>query len=261
MRSQNFAAIVSLACFVAGAGVTLVAFHGVPAGWWDYFTGLEILAAGAAAGLAGAAIGGLWLARALARNDSAGWKFGALGLAGALVVVFVPLNQLRLYLISPPIHDISTDPENPPQFDALLPFRTGAENGPEYDGPKLVTYGGKAMSVAAAQKKAYPDIKSYPALLNPRGAPDVHPVNILFWRAFERAKQAGFAIVAYNQHDGTIEATHTSFWFDQVQDVAIRVRPAGKIGARIDIRVKSRTGTNDMGMSAQIVRDYLRSVH
>jgi hypothetical protein len=260
MRSQNSTALVSLACFVAGAAVALLALHGVPAGWWSYSGGLKILAPGVAIGLAGVATGGLWLARALSRNESAGWKFGALGLAGSLVLVLVPLNQLRLYLISPAIHDISTDTENAPPFDALLPFRTGAENGSEYDGPKLVTYGGRRMTVAEVQKKAYPDIRPYPALLNSRGLADVHPVSILFWRGFERAKDAGFDIVTYNQNDGSIEATHTSFWFGLVQDIAIRVRPAGKIGARIDIRVKSRTGENDMGMSAQIVRDYMKSV-
>ncbi|MGH6740158.1 MAG: DUF1499 domain-containing protein, partial [Bradyrhizobium sp.] len=238
----------------------LLALHGVPAGWWSYTTGLEILSPGVAIGLAGVATGGLWLARALSRNESVGWKFGVLGLAGSLVLVLVPLNQLRLYLISPPIHDISTDSENAPVFDALLPLRIGAQNGPEYDGAKLITYSGRRMTVAEAQKKAYPDIRPYPALLNPRGLADVHPVSILFWRSFERAKEAGFDIVAYNEKEGTIEATHTSFWFGLVQDIAIRVRPAGKIGARIDIRIKSRTGQNDMGMSAQIVRDYMKSV-
>src|SRR5471030_2058003 len=101
-------------------------------------------------------------------NDSTGWRFGAIGLAGSLVIVFIALNQLRLYLTSPPIHDISTDVGYPPQFSALLPLRAGAVNGPEYDGMKLVSYGGRRTHTAASQKKAYPDIKGYPALLNPK---------------------------------------------------------------------------------------------
>jgi uncharacterized protein (DUF1499 family) len=57
-----------------------------------------------------------------------------------------------------------------------------------------------------------------------------------------------------------IEATATSWWFGLTSDVAIRIKPAGKIGARLDIRSKSRIGENDMGMNAEIVRDFVRAV-
>ena len=260
MPSQRAAALISLFCFICGGAVMLVAFHGPGAGWWDYATGLDVLAPGAALGVLGTAAGALWLVRALRRNDSAGWKLGVLGLAGALAVAFVPLNQARLYLMSPPIHDISTDPEFPPLFVSLLPLRDGARNGPDYDGARTVDYDGKRQTVAAVQKKAYPDIRPYYALLAPQKGETARPKDVLFWRAFERAKDIGLNIVAYNQHDGTIEATHESFWFGQTADVAIRVKPAGRIGARADIRAKSRNGDNDMGETAQIVRDYLKAL-
>jgi hypothetical protein len=253
MQSQRTAAVVSLVCCALGLGVALAASYGRMFGWWDYSTGLKVLAPGVVLGLAGVASGGLWLVRALAINDSAGWKFGAVGLAGALLVAGIPLNQLRLYLISPPIHDISTDPEFPPPFAA----RGEAQNDPTYDGAALVTYGGRRISVTEVQRKAYPDIKPYYVLL---GAANQHRQATLFWRAFERAKDAGFDIVAFDEKAGTIEATHTSFWFGLKQDVSIRVRDAGKYGARLDIRVESRTGENDAGASAQIVRDYLKSL-
>jgi hypothetical protein len=35
------------------------------------------------------------------------------------------------------------------------------------------------------------------------------------------------------------------------------VKPAGKIGVRIDIRAKSRTGVSDAGRNAELVRDFL----
>jgi hypothetical protein len=143
---------------------------------------------------------------------------------------------------------------------ALLPLRAGATNPPTYDGMTLITYGGRRTHTAAAQKKAYPDIKPYVALLNPRQAPDILPAKILFWRGFERAKDLGWNIAAFNETDGTIEATHTSFWFGEVQDIAIRVKPAGKIGAKLDIRAKSRTLENDMGATAALVRGYLKAL-
>jgi hypothetical protein len=257
MPSQTTAALLSLGCFVLGTAVSLGASYGARFGWWDYATGLKILAPGFVLGVGGAAMGGLWLARALAGNTSAGWKLGIAGFAGSLILVFVPLNELRLHLVSPPIHDVSTDPEFPPRFVALLPLRAGAQNGPAYDGAADVTYEGKRTTVAAAQKKAYPDIKPYLVLL---GAANQHKQATLFWRAFERAKDAGFDIVAFDEKQGTIEATHTSFWFGLKQDIAIRVREAGKYGARLDIRVESRTGENDAGAAAQIVRSYIASV-
>ncbi len=257
MRSQHAAALISLVCFVPGMAVALGASYGTGFGWWDYPTGLKILAPGVLLGLAGAVAGGLWLVRALGGNDSSGWKFGVLGLAGSLLLVLIPLNELRLYFVSPPIHDVSTDPEYPPPFAALLPLRGGAENGPDYDGAKVITVGGKRTTVAAAQKKAYPDIKPYYVLL---GATSRHRQGTLFWRAFERAKDMGFDIAAFDERAGTIEATHTSFWFGLKQDIAIRVREAGKYGARLDIRVKSRTGGNDAGAAAALVRSYLRAV-
>jgi hypothetical protein len=260
MRAQLLAAVTSLVCFAIGAAIALIASHGTGAGWWDYPTGLEILAPGFVLGLAGVGTGGLWLYRALSGNDSYGWKFGALGVAGSLLLAGIPLNQARLYLISPPIHDISTDPEYPPPFVALLPLRKGAENGPDYDGMKLVTYGGRRTHTAAAQKKAYPEIKPYVALLNPQQDPSVHPEKILFWRAFERAKDMGWDIVYFNEKDGRIEATHTSFWFGLVQDISIRVKIAGRIGAKADIRAKSRTGENDMGETARLVKAYLKAL-
>ncbi|HXC56806.1 MAG TPA: DUF1499 domain-containing protein [Rhizomicrobium sp.] len=260
MRSQHIAAIASLACFILGAAIALTASYGTAAGWWDYAAGLKLAAPGFALGLAGVAAGAVWLARALRGNDSAGWKFGALGLAGSLVLAFIPLNQLRLYFVSPPIHEVSTDVEYPPPFTALLALRAGAENGPEYDGMKLVWYGGRVTHTAAAQKKAYPDIKPYVALLNPRQTPDIDPMKILFWRGFERAKDLGWSVVYFNAHDGIIEATHKSLWFGLVSDISIRVKPAGKIGARLDIRAKSRTGVNDMGATAALVRGYLKAL-
>ena len=71
---------------------------------------------------------------------------------------------------------------------------------------------------------------------------------------------SGWNIVSFNEKDGMIEASLTHFWFGLTSDIAIRVKPAGKIGARLDIRSKSRVGENDMGMNAAIVRDYIKAV-
>lgn len=260
MRSQFVAALVSLVCFVVGAAIALTASYGTQWGWWDYATGLKILAPGFALGVLGSVSGGLWVTRALRGNDSAWWKLGAPALAGSLLLAGIPLNQARLYLLSPPIHDVSTDVEYAPPFVALLALRKGAENPPAYDGPKAITYGGKRTTVALAQKKAYPDIKPFPALLNAQQKPDIFPAKILFWRGFELAKRMGWNIVDFNENEGRIEATASSIWFGRIADISIRVKPAGKIGALLDIRAKTRAGENDMAFSAQLVRDYWKGL-
>ena len=252
MRSQKFLAAASLGSFLLSAVIGLSASHGTRAGWWSYETGLKILSPGVIIAILGSVSGAVWLARALQINDSDGWRLGAVGLAGSLVVAIIPLNQLRLYFSLPPIHDISTDVEFAPAYSAVLPLRAGAANGSDYDGMNLVFFGGRMTHVSAAQKKAYPDIRAYLVLEKPA---------TLFWHGFEVAKRmTGWNIVAFDEKSGMIEATTTSFWFGLTSDIAIRVKPAGKIGARLDIRAKSRVGENDMGMNAAIVRDYRRAL-
>ena len=263
MRSQHIAALVSLVGFVFGAAIALTASYGTRYGWWSYTTGLEIAAPGFLLGLLGAVSGGLWLTRALRGNNSAGWKLGALGLAGSLLLIYFPLNQVRLYFVSPPIHDISTDPEYPPPFKALLPLRVGTKNGPEYDGAKLVTYRGKQMTVAAAQKKAYLDIRPWSNLF-PTKANDPPtastPRSKAFWHAYFTVQKLGWNIVAFDEKTGMVEATVPSFWFGLTSDVAVRVKPAGRIGALIDMRAKSRDVENDMGFNAALIRQYRASL-
>ena len=161
---------------------------------------------------------------------------------------------------APPIHDISTDVEYAPHFEALLPLRKGASNGPEYDGPKKVVIKGKITTVAELQKLKYPDIKTLGDLLNPHGDPKIDPKAILFWRAFERAKSFGWNIVAFDEKTGRIEATDTTLWFGFTDDIVVRVQQAGSLGAKLDIRSKSRIGTSDYGRNAERVKKYLKSL-
>ena len=263
MRSQYIAAIASLVCLVVGAAIAAFAVHGTVTHQWDYPTGLQWALPGFAIGGIGAMAGLWWIVRALRDNNSHGWKFGALGLAGCLVLAGVPLNQLRLYLISPPIHDISTDPEYPPPFKAVLALRAGALNGPEYDGPKMVTYQGKRMTVAAAQKKAYLDIRPWSNLFPTKAnepPTEGTPRSKAFWHAFFTMQKLGWNIVAFDEKTGMIEGTASSIWFGLTSDVAVRVKPAGRVGALVDIRAKSRDVENDMGFNANLVRRYRASL-
>jgi uncharacterized protein (DUF1499 family) len=141
----------------------------------------------------------------------------------------------------PPIHDVTTDTEHPPQFVAVLPLRAGALNPVEYGGPDL----------AAKQHKSYADIA--PLSLN------VAP-NRAFDRALAAARAMGWELVASDPAAGRIEATDTTFWFGFKDDVVIRVTPAPD-GSRVDVRSLSRVGGGDIGANAARIRKYLKALN
>lgn len=260
MRYQRAAAHISLGAFVVAALVALTASWGTRLAFWKYETGFEILYPAIGLGVLAALAGAYWLASALRNNDSTAWRMGFAGLIGAIIFLYFPLSVEHRAWDAPPIHDISTDVGNAPEFKAVLPLRRGAANGPEYDGQKKVMLKGKITTVAELQKVAYPDIKPVGKLLNPHNDPKVDSKAILFWHAFERAKRMGWNIVSFDEKTGMIEATATTMWFGFTDDIAIRVIAAGTMGARLDMRSKSRIGTADYGRNAERVRDYIKAL-
>ena len=206
-------------------------------GWWPFGTGFQILRWAAYAGMAAVPVS---LIGALAARPGTGR--GGLGLAFAgillgLAASGVPYMWLRTARHVPPIHDISTDTENPPAFRAVLPLRAGARNAPEYGGP----------DVAKQQHQAYPDIQPLHLAVPPGAA----------WRrALDAARGMGWAIDAADSADGRIEATATTRWFGFKDDVVIRVTPDSG-GSRVDVRSESRVGGSDVGTNARRIRAYL----
>jgi Protein of unknown function (DUF1499) len=260
MRYGSIAARLSFGAFVVALAIALTASFGTRLGFWEYTRGFQILLPGVVTAVVALLAGAFWLASALRNNDSEGWRWGAPGLFGALVLVWIPASVAIGAVQSPPIHDISTDVGNAPPFHALLPLRKGAANGPEYDGARKVVLKRKITTVAELQKKAWPDVKTYAVLLNPKGDPKIDPKAILFWRGFQRAKRMGWNIVAFSEKDGIIEATDTTMWFGFTDDIVIRVQQAGALGARLDIRSKARIGTADYGRNARRIMDYLKAI-
>jgi uncharacterized protein (DUF1499 family) len=157
-----------------------------------------------------------------------------------LVVVGFPWSYWRAAQAVPPIHDITTDPDDPPAFDAILPARAGA--------PNPATYGGQEL--AAQQRQAYPDIRPLTLDL---------PAERAFGLALETARAQGWRIVASEPQRRRIEASDQTFWFGFIDDVVIRVTPAGT-SSRIDVRSVSRVGKSDIGTNAARIRAYLEKL-
>ena len=223
------ALVAGLALLLAGAGHRF--------GWWSFGTGFRVVRWAVYGGIAAAVISAAGLVIAPLRAKRRGMFRALAGLIIGLVVVGVPLSYLRTARSVPPIHDITTDPEDPPEFEAIVPMRAAAPNPVVYGGPQ----------VAAQQREAYPDI-----------APADYPVapQAAFEAALVAAEAMGWTVVATDEAAGRIEATDRTFWFGFTDDVVIRVRPTDA-GSRVDVRSTSRVGIGDFGTNAARVRAYL----
>ena len=133
----------------------------------------------------------------------------------------------------PRINDITTDPGDPPGFEAAA--REEANRGRDM---------GYDPEFEALQRAGYPDL-----------APIRLPVSPAV--AFERVQGAiaalGWEEVLADPAGGRIEARETSRIFRFVDDIAIRIRPADG-GSVVDVRSKSRDGQGDLGANAARVR-------
>ncbi len=157
-------------------------------------------------------------------------------LAINLLVATPPLLLYRQVRLLPPIHDISTDTDHPPQFVAVVALRQGAPNPVDY-----------RHDVAATQKKGYPDIEPLLLALTPPQT---------FERAERVARAMGWVVVAVAPQDLRIEATDTTLLFGFKDDVVIRVTALGQ-GSRVDVRSLSRVGESDLGVNAGRIRAFM----
>jgi uncharacterized protein (DUF1499 family) len=212
----------------------LAAGPGTRMGLWTFRTGFQLLRYAVYGGVAGAALALVALVATSRRG------LAVLALVLGLAAALPPWQLQRSARSLPPIHDISTDTDEPPPFVAVAPLRRDASNPVAYGGPEI----------AAQQKKAYPDIK--PAVLS-------MPPAQAFDRALAAAKAQGWEVVATVPAEGRIEATDTTRWFGFKDDVVVRVRPDGA-GSRVDARSVSRVGRGDVGTNARRIRQFLEAL-
>jgi hypothetical protein len=251
VRLLSVVARLACAAFAVSLLIGLTASFGTRLEFWNYHFGLYTLFPWCVYfGIAGAVLGLGWAVCAFFGNTGEGARYGAIGLAGSLAVIAMPLYTVAMGAQLPPIHDISTDTEHPPEFVALIGQRPGAENPPEYDGARLIAFRGKRSSAAALQHKYYEDVHAAAVLTSPES---------LFRRASRAAYAMGWNIVAVAPDEGRLEATDTSFFFGFTDDIVIRVKPSG-MGARVDIRSEARQGDKDWGRNAARVRAYMKKL-
>jgi uncharacterized protein (DUF1499 family) len=239
LAGRNWAGIAAY----VGAGVAIVALLvlavgplGWRLGWWHFRFAFAWLMPYAAYGAIAAAVISILALVGWSHLGARGIALAVVGIVVGAAVAYMPWQYDRLRSVVPPIHDITTDMDNPPAFVAALKLRPKDANTVAYE-----------KEVAGKQRAAYPDIAPVKAKLAPAEA---------FKQALEAANaMPGWTVVDADPATGRIEANETSRWFRFTDDVVIRVAPDGT-GSRIDVRSVSRVGRSDFGVNAARVRAY-----
>ena len=164
----------------------------------------------------------------------------ALGLCLIPMIFVVP--QILKARSVPPIHDISTDTQSPPEFHAIVALRAGAANDLIYD------HEGSAAKAQELQLAAYPDVKTFTTELSVEAATK---------RAEAVLRDQGLEIVAVDPTAGIVEATATTFWFGFKDDLVVRIRP-GEVSS-VDVRSVSRVGQSDVGANAARIMKFIEA--
>jgi len=223
---------------VAAAVFMAVAGPAYRAEWIDLGTSFTWLRQGAQLAMGAAVLGliTLVLGGVLRR-----WRPALVGAVVTLLVVAVvamPMQMKQRAQSVPPIHDITTDTENPPAFTALAAAREKAPNEVDYPGAET----------ARQQLAAYPELK--PITLN-------MPLASAMEAAKAIIQARGWQVAETTSN--TIEATATTRWFGFKDDVVIRMTETGN-GVKVDMRSASRVGKSDVGTNAERIQKFLEDL-
>ncbi|TPQ33336.1 DUF1499 domain-containing protein [Bradyrhizobium guangdongense] len=204
-----------------------------------FFGGLAIAALSILLGLAGFA---------------AIWQNGSRGMARILLAFLIdglilayPAYLALQYRRLPAIHDITTDPIDPPRFEALARLRTG-------DGANPAVYAG--LYSAEQQRQFYPEIEPVELEISADRAYAIalQLVNKRKWLVIdERAPQPPRRV-------GRIEAVARSPIMGFREDISIRVVADGE-DSRVDIRSASRYFESDLGSNAARVSKFIEDLN
>jgi uncharacterized protein (DUF1499 family) len=180
------------------------------------------------------------------------WKDGmaGLGYAFSALAIGIALNAYPAYLATkwyklPAISDITTDPIDPPRFEAVARLRPRGANPPAYAG----------LYAAEQQRAAYPDVEPIEVSITPLVAYQtaLDLMNKHKWRVVDSRSPQG------NNPEGRIEAVARTPIMGFRDDVVVRIRPSGE-GARVDMRSSSRYGRYDFGANAARIMKLLEEI-
>lgn len=236
----------NLICAVFGlSGLTLLAeLISGPGTRFDLFgfrTGLKLFFMAGEAGLVVGLVALVVLVLALwRRSPKTSKKLLSLSVLAILLsfASYLPTRAFKRKASRVPrIHDITTDPNDPPKFIEIV--RPPGTNSLDYEGERI-----KELQIAA-----YPDLKPATLALDASAA---------FERVLSMSRSMGWNIVASKKDQGRLEATATTWFFGFKDDIVIRVRKVSDSTSTVDIRSSSRVGLSDVGTNAARIRTFLK---
>ena len=220
---------------LVGAVVGIVALPvgalGTKLGIWPFTGGFLLLAVGVVLATIAFFLGLIGAIYSNAKKRASDRKSCLIGVAISIVVLGLMGNQFMMATGVPPIHNITTDTDDPPQFRSLVAVREAEGANPhKYD-----------SELAGVQQEAYPHIK-----------PLISTVSSgeMFRRVVTTLESMNMEVVAQDAVSGHVEATDETFWFGFKDDVVVRVQAEGS-GSIVDIRSVSRVGQSDLGKNAE----------
>ena len=234
---------------VLGSGILGVVLLPVGAlgsrvGVWPFTLGFLMVALGVVLSLVALVVGGIGLALAVRRGRRADYPALVTGGVLSLLVLAGIGSQVGTATSVPPIHNISTDLENPPEFRAVVSVRAGA-NPHTYDPAQPI---GDAGTLGELQRASYPDVGTLQSTLGVAAGVE---------RAVMILEDMGLEVVDVDPARGTVEATATTFWFGFKDDVIVRVQQDQDGGTSVDLHSVSRVGQSDLGANASRILMFL----
>ena len=226
-------AIVGLVCLPVGA-------LGTKLGIWSFMGGFGLLAGGVVLATIVFFLGIIAAVLTLVKGMQAERSSIFIGVAISVVILVLMGSQFLTAQSVPPIHNISTDTENPPQFDKIVALREASE-------PKSNPHGYDQAALASVQQEAYPQIKPLISTVD-----SAQMLN----NAVAVLEGMGLEIVSTDADAGRVEATDETFWFGFKDDVVVRVRAEGS-GSVVDVRSVSRVGQSDLGKNAARISEII----
>jgi uncharacterized protein (DUF1499 family) len=182
------------------------------------------------------------------------WKNGSRGMSRILlallinaVVLAYPAYLALQYRKLPAIHDITTDPIDPPRFEALSRLRSG-------DGTNTAVYAG--LYSAEQQRRYYPDIEPVELEI---------PVQRAFDITLQLVTKRKWLVIDERpplppRRIGRIEAVARTPIMGFREDVSIRVTADGE-DSRVDIRSSSRYFESDLGSNASRITKLIDDIN
>ncbi len=233
-------AVSALALGVLAIVLPVLGGLGTRVGIWSYGIGLLLAPLGLLAGVIGLLLGLVALLRLRLRKTGEPPGFALAGtVLSALGSLYLGSAVLSAFTVAP-IHNVSTNIEDPPEFTVAASLRGEGDNPLFYD----------SETIGPLQREGYPDLG---------------PLDIDMPReqAYELVRDVlvdmGLELVREAPEQGQIEAVATTFWFGFKDDLVVRLRETDT-GTRMDVRSVSRVGVVDLGANAERIFEIIGRV-